>query len=94
MLQRCPHCDKPIKPLRYGATFGPLAIRIIDAIERAGPGGITTPDLFRAVYENRNGATIDRLKSYIGSINAELSPNGFAIRIDRASDRISLRRRA
>jgi len=92
--QHCPHCHKPLQPTRYGVGFGPLAIRIIDAIETAGPAGISSTDLFRAAYRERNGATVERLKSYIGSINAALAGKGFAIRIDRASDRVIMRRRA
>jgi hypothetical protein len=73
--------------------LGPLAARIIDAIEAAGAAGISTPDLFRAVYASRNGAKIERLKTYISTINTALAVGGFAIRIDRASGRITMRRR-
>ena len=93
MLQRCPHCDKPLQPMRYGVGFGPLAIRIIDAIETAGPGGISSADLFGAVYRERNGATVERLKGYIGTINASLAGKGLAIRIDRSTDRVFISQR-
>lgn len=94
MLQRCPHCNEPLQPLRYGVPFGPLAIRIIDAIDGAGAIGISTADLFRAAYGSRNGATVERLKSYIGSINAALADKGYAIRIDRTTEHVMVRRRA
>jgi len=94
-IPRCPHCAKPLVPLRYGVSFGPLAVRIIDTIEAAGHAGITTADLLRAVYHDRTG-TRDRLRSYVGSINATLNARGAAviIRSDGLRYRITTRRRA
>jgi hypothetical protein len=89
----CPHCSKPLLPLRYGVAFGPIAVRIIDAIAHTGPAGISTADLFDAVYGPNSGATIDRLRSYISQINHLLADTGIAIRNDLGMYRVMRCRR-
>jgi hypothetical protein len=91
MLQRCPHCHQRLQPQRFGVPFGPMALRIIDAVDRAGPAGISTLALFAEVYAGRTG-TVERLKTYIGTINSALAGKGVALRIDRASDIVTVRR--
>ena len=89
----CPHCSQPLRPSRYGITFGPLAIRIIDAIERGGRDGVTIADLSVAIYPGQRHAVV-RLKNYIGLINHELAKRGVAIRIADGCARIGIRRAA
>jgi aminoglycoside phosphotransferase (APT) family kinase protein len=76
--------------MRYGVPLGPLAVQIVDTIARAGNNGISSTELFDAIYRDRRGATIDRLKSYIGSINAMLAKRGVAIRVDRYSNVVTM----
>ena len=74
MLSRgniCPHCGKPFGGIRFGLTFGPVAVLIIDIIDRAGPDGIDHDKLFEIVYRGRN-AKRTALKSYICWINERL----------------------
>lgn len=92
-LRVCPHCAKPLQPIRYGVPFGPLAVQIIDTVTHAGSDGIHIEHLFATIYRDRAGATVDRLKSYIGSINAALADRGVAIRFDRHSNHIVVRPR-
>lgn len=80
----CPHCLKPLLPVRYGVAFGHIAASIIDHVARAGNHGISAGELFDAVYRDRDGATPARLRSYIGYINHQLLGSGVSIRIDRA----------
>jgi hypothetical protein len=74
----CPHCGRPFGGVRYGLTFGPLAITIIDTIKRAGPDGIDTDALFEIVYRDRP-AKRTALKGYVRLINHWL--DGFGVRI-------------
>jgi DNA-binding winged helix-turn-helix (wHTH) protein len=67
----CPHCGRPFGGIRYGVTFGPVAIKIIDTIKRAGPDGIDSDDLFEIVYSGRS-ASREAMKGYIRLINHQL----------------------
>ena len=87
----CPHCAQPLQPVRYGVAFGPIAVRILDTIARAGSAGVSADDLFGAVYGRSNGATIHRLRSYISQINVLIAGSGVAIRGDRNVYRIVTR---
>jgi len=68
MTDRCPHCGQ-IRRLRYGAQLGPIATRIVDAIERAGADGISPSDLFDLIYADRPGRGRSALSGYISVIN-------------------------
>src|SRR5262245_2602522 len=95
-IPRCPHCQKPLRPLRFGAVFGPLGVEIIDAIADAGPEGVDIMALFNTVYRNRPGATLARLRSYIGRINEQLAGADSTVAISACQQRyrIIARRRA
>jgi len=77
---RCPHCDRVWGGIRYDITFGPLATRIIDAVENAGPDGIDHEELFSLIYGERK-AKRTALKSYIGWINHEFRCFATGVRI-------------
>ena len=80
----CPHCSKPLTPIRFGASISPFAARLIDTIERAGGAGVSANDLLKAVYSDRR-ANLGTLRSYISALNVALAPRGVAIRSDRSS---------
>ena len=91
MAQRCPHCDRPFGGFRFGLRFGELAVRIIDAVKRAGVDGIEPDVLFELIYADRPSKRT-ALKGYVESINRRLadvsdvriSARGGAYRIARA----------
>ena len=91
----CPHCAKPLQPIRFGVAFGPLAAQIIDTIEKSGSRGVSVADLFAATYGQRNGASLERLRSYVSAINRALHKrgSGVTIRSDRRAYRLVERRR-
>jgi hypothetical protein len=57
--------------MRYGAPFGPQAIRILDTIKRAGRGGIDYDELFERTYSDRPSKRT-ALKGQILQINKKL----------------------
>ena len=77
----CPHCARPLQAVRYGVSFGPIAARIIDAIDGAGTRGITGPDLAAATYGDAGSASICRLRTYVSAINRALSNRGSPVSI-------------
>ena|SRR6187401_489433 len=89
----CPHCARPLQAVRFGVAFGPLAARIIDAIETTGARGITGTELAAATYGDAGSASIFRLRTYVSAINRILSQHGSAasIRGNRRVYRIILR---
>jgi len=93
--QLCPHCAKPLQPVRYGIAVSAMAIRILDALDAAGPRGVSAADLFQVAYGNR-GAKFGSLRSYVNALNRALAPSGVAIRSDRFVYRIvgQMRQRA
>jgi hypothetical protein len=76
----CPHCGRAWGGIRHGVTFGGIAVRIIDAVERAGPDGIESDALLELVYGNRPSKR-DALKSYVYAINDRLAEVGCKVRI-------------
>jgi len=91
--QFCPHCSKPLTPVRYGVAVSALAIRILDALDHAGAVGVTASDLLNVAYGNRNArADLGTLRSYVSALNRALAPAGVAIRSDRCIYRLVTRR--
>jgi hypothetical protein len=86
--RRCPHCAKPLTPIRYGVPVSVFAARLIDTIERGGSAGVSNTDLFKAAYSARDGASMDTLRSYISTLNCVLAHGGVAIRSNRHTYRI------
>jgi hypothetical protein len=84
IAERCPNCGRPSGGLRHGQQFGGTAVRIIDAVERAGVSGILIDDLFELVYRNRP-AQRSALKAYINNINDKLREDGWVIRAGRTT---------
>ena len=64
----CPHCGRQYGGIRFGLNFGPVAVRIIDTVQRAGPDGIDGSELFEIVYGQRTAAR-QALKGYVRVIN-------------------------
>jgi len=87
----CPHCAQPLQSLRYGVPFGPTAASIIDTVERAGSRGVSTADLFTAIYGKRRGATVERLRSYVSAINRALARNDSGVAIHNSHGRHAYR---
>jgi hypothetical protein len=92
----CPHCAKPLQQTRYGAPLGPLAIKIVDAVEQSGVVGISAADLLVTVYGRRSGSNADRLRSYLSNINRTFAAHGSPVSIAsiRNAYRITARARA
>jgi hypothetical protein len=91
--QFCPHCSKPLTPVRYGVAVSALAVRILDALEHAGAAGIAAADLFHAAYgDHHRRADLGTLRSYVSALNRVLAPAGVAIRSDRCIYRLVTRR--
>jgi hypothetical protein len=86
--RRCPHCAKPLSPIRYGVPVSAFAARLIDIIERGGVVGVSNTDLFKAAYGGRDGASLDTMRSYISTLNCLLAHGGVAIRSNRHTYRI------
>lgn len=71
----CPHCGQPLNTVRFGLRFPPIQTRILDAIVRAGPDGISRADLHNMIYGAR--ATVRQLISvHINKINETLARGG------------------
>ena len=90
-VRYCPHCRKPLQPMRYGVPFGPKAARIIDTVAHAGNTGVSTTDLVTAAYGASSRDTINSLRTYISAINRALAASGVSIRGDRRAYRIIAR---
>lgn len=58
--------------MRFGITFGGIAVRIIDAVRRAGRDGIAHDDLFDLIYRDRP-SNRSALKAYVNRINEMLA---------------------
>ena len=82
--QRCTHCGQIIPPVRYGVRLGPLAARIVDAVQRAGADGIAYADLFEMIYHDRPASQRGALKGYVRQINYKLSEHGAPVCIRRS----------
>jgi hypothetical protein len=83
-MPTCPTCGRRFGDRRHGVTFGILAARIIQAVERAGPRGISAIDLVELVYHDRDGdqdALLKRLKGYVYRINEMFSSHDVPIAI-------------
>lgn len=86
-LPRCPHCDQLLIQVRHGVRLGPLAIRIYDAVHRAGANGIDCDDLFSLAYAGRV-ATRRALKAYVSRINEKISEAPVRIKCSNGSYRL------
>lgn len=75
----CPHCGSPISELRFGVYMRPLWQRIVDAIVRAGPDGITGSDLRGVIYGDRI-VTRQAIYVHVHMINAALEGTDYRIR--------------
>lgn len=75
----CPHCGAPLEALRFGVRMRPIWVRIIDAIVRAGPDGISGADLRDVIYGD---ATVSRqvVAVHVHHINAALASTDYRIR--------------
>ena len=71
LTSRCPHCERLLGGMRHGIRFGEQAIRIIDAITRAGPDGIGYDELFELTYQDRP-VKRTALKGLVMQINKKL----------------------
>src|SRR5262245_58822954 len=69
----CPQCGKPIPEERLGLKFTPLKARIFDAINRAGPDGISG---YQLVNDLNLPVTQNTLKAHIWQINEQLAEVG------------------
>jgi DNA-binding winged helix-turn-helix (wHTH) protein len=52
-MMTCPHCRQRLSGVRFGVQLGPIQLRIIDAITRAAPDGISRTDLVDLIYGDR-----------------------------------------
>src|SRR5262245_42869142 len=77
----CPECGQLLVGHRFGVRFGPLARRLIDAVQRAAPDGISALDLLDIVYSDRAGGSLDRVKGYVCRINEKLSEHNVPMAI-------------
>jgi hypothetical protein len=68
---RCPHCEQPLGGMRFGMRFGEMAIRIIDAVKRAGIDGIGYDELYDLLYAGR-ASKRSALRGHIYQINKKL----------------------
>jgi hypothetical protein len=66
----CPHCSREFE-VRAGVLLTPLKARIFDVVNRAGPDGIHTDDLFDIIFEDRSIGRAN-LKTHIWQINDKL----------------------
>jgi hypothetical protein len=90
----CPHCAKPLTPIRYGVSVSPFAAQILDTVEQAGAAGIGAAELLKSAYGDSSGASIGTLRSYISALNCVLRASGVAICSQRRIYRIGLRESA
>lgn len=76
MTTTCSGCGRPMPIIRFGVPLPPLKARIVTAIERAGPDGISS-DLLIADY----GLRMNRkcLAAHIHQINELLAATDYAI---------------
>jgi hypothetical protein len=76
----CACCGQSTADVRHGVKLTRLKARIFDAIERAGPAGIATRDLFDLVFANdlRRHA-VSTLKAHVWQINQALLGTGLHV---------------
>jgi hypothetical protein len=78
--QVCDQCGQSVANVRHGIRLTALKVRILDAIERAGPGGIAARDLFDVVFANDlRTHSINTLKAHVFQINQALLGTGLHI---------------
>jgi hypothetical protein len=85
-MKRCPHCNQPLPEIRAGVRLPPLKARLYDLIARAGPDGITSDDLFFALYDGTRMRTV--VKVHVNQINHAMAGTG--VRISGAGGRYRL----
>jgi hypothetical protein len=49
-VSHCPHCGQQLPTVRCGVRLSPLKARLLDAIRRAGPDGISSADLINELH--------------------------------------------
>jgi len=91
--QLCPHCSKPLQPVRYGVAVSAMAIRILDTLDAVGAAGVAADELFKVAYGNKRFNPV-RLSSYVSALNRALGPNGVAIRSERCIYRLTRKQAA
>lgn len=77
----CPHCQRPMLPVRLGAQLTPLKARIFDLVHRAGTDGIEHRQLFDLAFSNAlpKPRTQKTVKSHVWQINDAIADSGFRI---------------
>ena len=68
------------KPTRLGIAFSPLKTRIIDAVDRAGPDGISAFELNRIIFPNRRNVGEACIRAHVFQINQALKGTGYRIK--------------
>ena len=78
----CPHCGRPMPPVRLGVSLFPQGARIFDLIAAAGPNGIEARMLFEAAYRfrGRHKPSFRALNAQIREIRRALLGTGIAVR--------------
>lgn len=81
----CPHCGQPLTSTRLGVQLGPLRARLLDAVRRAGQGGISGADLFDLIFAER-GVKRSALKTNVWVINDLIADSGWRIVSTKGTD--------
>jgi hypothetical protein len=76
-VAHCPHCHQQLPILRCGVRLTPLKARLVDAIRRAGPDGVSGDDLIDALNLPFKRKT---LAAHCWQINEALEETPFRIR--------------
>lgn len=82
MTPLCPHCRQPLINTRLGVRLSPIKMRIFDAVERAGDGGVTRAALELLLYDHM--VSDKTVKAHIWGINEMLAHTDVRIRSDRS----------
>jgi hypothetical protein len=74
-MKACPHCGKPLNPMRVGVELTPMLAKIYDLIKWAGKDGIDSTALFqRSGMKSRSALRVN-----IAHLNKRLDAAGWKV---------------
>ena len=82
-VSKCPQCNQPIRHERFGLYLPRLKASIVDAIEGAGPAGITPHEIIARCWPRREKTDPHTVDAHVWQLNDLFRDRGVQIVVDR-----------
>jgi hypothetical protein len=80
----CPHCGQELPEVRfYGLVLTPAERLVLEAVQLAGPAGISRQRLVEACYEGKGPRSVNAVMVIMAKLNRKLRPIGREVASDR-----------